>query len=466
VISISPHSQFAKAAAGFALQTLNRDRRLQKDVQAALDRADAWHKRECLLHADLMMSFVLLMSLKRQSSLRTLLGELISLLRHREPLLPADSITTEALVHARARLGVEPLRALFERRACRIHPEPTFHDLPVWIIDGVDCNLPDTRDNQRAFGRPSGSAFPQLQIVLLMAAESRQVRDFEMGPCNQSERDGCRLLTDSLKSGDLVLGDQGLSGGPQFDQYLDRGIHFLTRTPLHWQPEVIDPLDDGSYLVRVTYKKPLPVEKQKYRKNQSITLTLRMLEYRIGNNERVRLLTDLLDDEQYPASELTDLYHTRWDVETGLDEIKTHLTTVLHGTLHTPFRSKTATGVRQEAYAALIIYNMIRELMLQAGRSHSVPPLELSFVGSLEALRLAIPEFQRAQPEHRLFLLARLLDDIAKTRNPRPRRHRLYPRVVKKKQSSYLTKRKHHKEKVNHAKTTLRIVRRYSRTIR
>ena len=36
------------------------------------------------------------------------------------------------------------------------------------------------------------------------------------------------------------------------------------------------------------------------------------------------LVTTILDTEQAPASELAALYHERWEVETALDELKTH----------------------------------------------------------------------------------------------------------------------------------------------
>jgi len=37
------------------------------------------------------------------------------------------------------------------------------------------------------------------------------------------------------------------------------------------------------------------------------------------------LLTSLSDPEKYPADEIVDPYHERWEIELGYDEIKTHL---------------------------------------------------------------------------------------------------------------------------------------------
>lgn len=128
-----------------------------------------------------------------------------------------------------------------------------------------------------------------------------------------------------------------------------------------------------------------------------------MIECRVGHNERVRLMTDLLDPAEFEALELAQFYHVRWDVELAFDELRTHLATVLHGTLHTTFRSQSPRGVRQEAYALFTAYNLIRGLMLAAGRAHSVPPLEISFLKTLRTIRRALPPLPGSQASRTAF---------------------------------------------------------------
>ncbi|WP_054812009.1 transposase [Nocardia arizonensis] len=38
--------------------------------------------------------------------------------------------------------------------------------------------------------------------------------------------------------------------------------------------------------------------------------------------ERYRLITTLTDDKRYPAKELVDLYHQRWEIETSYLELR------------------------------------------------------------------------------------------------------------------------------------------------
>ena len=58
-------------------------------------------------------------------------------------------------------------------------------------------------------------------------------------------------------------------------------------------------------------------------------ITVRVIDYQlpgVAEAEPVyRLITTLLDSGQYPADELTALYHERWSIETTFAEIKTTL---------------------------------------------------------------------------------------------------------------------------------------------
>jgi hypothetical protein len=413
-----------------------------------------------------MVSFALLMSLHRATSIEDLVSEVVDLLRDRGVRLPSRPITPEAVIKARGRLGEEPLRVLFERRAASIDPTPSFHGLRPWIQDSVDFLIPDTEANEIAFGRPAASrgiaAFPQMQASTLLDVESRQLRRVVLGRCTDSERLSCAELISGLGPEDLVLTDRGLAGGPQFDLYFQAGIHFLSRVPLYWQPTILRRLADGDYIVSIKFKRPLPPDRQsKHRKTETVRLTLRMIECRVGKNERVRLMTDLLDPDAYPALELARFYHVRWDVEMAFDELKTHLATVLHGTLHTTFRSQSPGGIRQEAYALFTTYNLIRELMLAAGRAHSVPALDISFLKTLRTIRRALPRFQAARPRERHGLIRQLLADIAAGRNRRPRRLRRYARVVKVKMSKWKLKRRRHQEEPGLSAADTELVRRY-----
>src|SRR5260370_41008022 len=81
-------------------------------------------------------------------------------------------------------------------------------------------------------------------------------------------------------------------------------------------------LPDGSYLSRI-------YASTKDRRKKRNGIVVRVIEYRLKDvpdaEPLYRLITTILDHEQAPAKELAALYHERWEIETTLDELKTHL---------------------------------------------------------------------------------------------------------------------------------------------
>src|SRR3989442_602970 len=71
------------------------------------------------------------------------------------------------------------------------------------------------------------------------------------------------------------------------------------------------------------------------------------------------LLTSLLAPDAYPAREIVALYHERWELEIGFDEVKTH---TLERT--ETLRSKAPQRVLHELWGLGIAYNLVRLEML------------------------------------------------------------------------------------------------------
>lgn len=420
-------------------------------LRESLDETGRWHQRRCQLTAPLMMWFVPALMLFRDRSIPDVLKTLVSALRHQWPDLNLKQVTPEALCHARARLGVEPMKALYEKTARTIKPPPTFHGLRMWSMDGVQFLLQDTSANEEEFGRPSTprgrAAFPQIQGILLVSTHTHEVRDAQFDPCKQAERPGAEALLRSLGPDDLVAVDQGFAAGWLFESFQRAGVHVLSRIPGHWKPRLLERLGPGDYLVEMKTQAPSPEERRQGKKSVRRKMRLRMIEYRVGRGPWIRLLTDLRDPERYPARELAALYHERWESEVVHDEMKSHLASVPTGTVIVPFRSKSPDGVLQEAYGLLVAYNLVRALMLQAAEEHGFAPREISFVETLRVLRLGLPRFQGATEAERRQLRMQLLRDIADCRLSRPRRPRSYPRGVKIKMSNYRLKKPKDKEK-------------------
>lgn len=138
---------------------------------------------------------------------------------------------------------------------------------------------------------------------------------------------------------------------------------------------VIEQLHDGSYLSHIF------AARDKHRHADPITV--RVVEYTMPGQATVyRLITTILDPAAAPALDLAALYAQRWEIETSLDELKTH-----QGQPDMVLRSQTPTGVEQEIYGFLLVHYAVRTLMHHAAASADIDPDRVSFTRTLRLVR-------------------------------------------------------------------------------
>ena len=120
---------------------------------------------------------------------------------------------------------------------------------------------------------------------------------------------------------------------------------------------------------------------------------LRALEGVADADPIYRLVTTILDPELASAEEFAALYHERWEIETALDELKTHL----RGS-KIVLRSKTPDLVRQEFYGLMMTHFAIRGLMHEAALQAQEDPDRLSFLHAVRVVRRKLPQFVAIPP--------------------------------------------------------------------
>jgi hypothetical protein len=418
----------------------------EKLAERALDATSAWNQRACKLAAPLVFWFAIKLMIFREDSIKVILERLLRMLRERHPNITPQDVTPEAVCKARYRLGYEPLQVAFEESTQRIDPPPTFCGLRTYAIDGTKMNMPDTPANEAKFGRQKvsrgRSAFPQMAVVTLVDTYGHGIRGIEYGPWNAPERPSGLSLLRRLGPGELGILDRGYPARRFFYEAKMLKANFVARVSSNWILTPVEVLSDRSSLIDLPVGVPLPIEERTpKRKTHIVLVRLRLVEYQVDEGDPIRLLTDLLDPEIYPAREIACIYHERWEAEVNNAETKVTLATVKHGKQATTFRSKQPDGVLQELYALFLGYNLIREMMTDAAEAHGVPPRHLSLTSSIQIIREAIPRFDKAKGDELAQRYTQLLSDLAHALIDRPRRPRSNPRVVKRKMSSFKVKR-------------------------
>jgi hypothetical protein len=356
-------------------------------------------RRRRLLPSRVVVYFVLAMTLFFDDAYEEVMRKLVDGLRFLRSWDEDWQVpTSSALCQARARLGVEPLRELYARAARPLAgpgtPGAWLADLRLMAIDGVQLDVPDTADNETAFGRGAShgldAPYPKVKVLGLGECGTHAVIDAHIGGVRVDERELARPLLASVEPGMLVLADRGFYSREFWDEAAATGAQLLWRVQSSLTLHVITELPDGSYLsVLLT-----DIERQRIRRHRARGLDtvpegtpVRVIEYDITNRDNdggspIRLITSILDPDLATAAELAAVYHQRWEFESSLAEIETRQ----RGSYRV-LRSHSPEMVRQEIWALLLTHYAIRALMHEAADSEQLDPLRLSFIRTLRIVR-------------------------------------------------------------------------------
>jgi hypothetical protein len=288
---------------------------------------------------------------------------------------------------ARSRLGPEPLKKLYETIVAPIAEQRTkgawYRQWQLMSLDGSTLDVADTVDNDQAFGRPGASrgcsAYPKIRFVGLLENGTHVLWAAQVDKYATDEITLAQAVVPALKKGMLCLADRFFPGYQLWRKAAQTGADLLWRVRHNARLEVDKRLADGSYLSRI-------YPSASDRRNQRKAIVVRVIEYRLkdvaGTEPIYRLITTILDPKLAPAKELAALYHERWEIETTLDELKTHLRGA-----QIVLRSKTPELVQQEFYGLLMAHFAIRGLMHEAALQANEDPDRLSFLHAVRVVQ-------------------------------------------------------------------------------
>jgi len=367
-----------------------------RSVLAATGKAS---ERERDLPAHVVVYYAIALALYMQSSYREVLRCLLEGLQWlMDPALTPRVAGHSGISQARTRLGWEPLRQLHDEVVKPIAVQATrgawYGPWRLVSLDGSTMDVADEHLNDEAFGRPGSSrgrsAYPQFRFVSLVESGTHVLFGTRMGAYATAENTLAKEALGSLDSQMLCLADRGFFFYEMWRQALATKAQLLWRVKKNASLACDKRLADGSYLSRV-------YPSQQDQRRQSNGIALRVIEYRlqgVPDAEPIyRLVTTLLDPQQAPAPELAALYHERWEIETALDELKTHLRGA-----KIVLRSKTPDLVRQEFYGLLMAHYAVRALMHEAALKADVDPDRLSFIHAVRVVRRKLPSFNAIPP--------------------------------------------------------------------
>ena len=336
-----------------------------------------------------------------------------------------------AVWQARIRVGVAPLRVLFDLlrgSAAGIRTAGVWWcGMLVSAIDGTVLDVPDSPGTTAQLGKnrsQHGTAgYPQIRLVALVACGTRAVIDAVFGPKSSGETTQAMRLLRSLHTGMIVLLDRGFDSNALLGAVAGTGAQFLVRLTGNRRPPMLRRYRDGSFLSMIAGVRVRIIECE-------ITIATTA-----GTHTGVyRLATTLLDPQRFPALEVVKLYHERWEVESTYLEIKS---TLLGRRV---LRSPNPVLIAQEIYALLTVYQVLRIAIADtAEATDGVDPDRASFTTAVQAARDLIVQAANVIADTTIDLVGSIGRHLLDNLMP-PRRLRVSPRAVKRPLSRYAYK--------------------------
>lgn len=361
-------------------------------VRSVLKATNKASVRQRDLPAPVVVYYVIALALYMQSSYREVLRCLLEGVQWLlDPSTRVKVAGKSGISQARTRLGWEPVRRLHDEV---VRPVADAETKGAWYgrwrlvsLDGSTLDVADEAANDEAFGRPGASrgssAYPQIRFVSLVENGTHVLFASQMADYATGEITLAKAVLAGLQTGMLCLADRQFFGFALWTQAQATGADLLWRIKKNMRLPREQELSDGSYRSRI-----YPSERDWRHKTNGVTV--RVIDYRLEGVPAAepiyRLVTTILDHETAPAHELAALYHERWEIETALDALKTHLRGA-----RIVLRSKTPDLVRQEFYGLMMAHFAIRSLIHEAALKADEDPDRLSFLHAVRVVRRKLP---------------------------------------------------------------------------
>jgi hypothetical protein len=330
------------------------------------------------------------------------------------PHLTGMSFTAAAYCKARMRIKLDVLCLLLQRCVEQLQQE-TF-DTARWLghrvfhMDGSSFSMPDTPSLQAFFGQPGmqklGCGFPVAHWLVMLHAGTGMITKMLAAPLRTHDLTKVVELHPELHAEDVLVADRAFCSYAHLALLIQRGIHGVLRvhqrTIINFTPnrphiaprrgaakhrpgkprsrwlKQLGPTDQITEWLK-SPDKPRWMSAEQFAALPT-SITVRELRYAIDQKgfrpREITLVTTLLDPQRYSFSALCSLFQQRWEIETNFGHLKTTMKMDV-------LKCQTVEGVLKELQVFALIYNMVRQVMMEAAESQGVDVRRISFIDAL-----------------------------------------------------------------------------------
>jgi hypothetical protein len=247
-----------------------------------------------------------------------------------------------------------------------------WHGRHAYLLDGSTATLADTAANQRVYPQPDsqkpGLGFPIMRLVLLLGLATASVQGLAYGPYEGKETGEpslARQLVERLRPGSVVVADRYYCSYWLVALLLARGVQVVFRMHQRRKYDFQQGEQLGPEHHVVVWSKPQRPEWMTTAEYAEVPEELRVREMRVRvtakgfRTKSLVLVTTLLDAEEFPREEISELYRQRWQAELDLRSLKQTLGI-------DQLRCTAPELVERELWMHVLAYNLVRKVMAQA----------------------------------------------------------------------------------------------------
>ncbi len=352
--------------------------------------------------------------------------------------------------NARLRIPLKVLQELLRRVGELLHSaereDGSWRGHRVWLADGTGCSMPDTDELQEYFGQPGGQrkgcGFPVAHLLVLINAGTGMLQKMLVSPLRTHDISRAAELSGELGEGDILVQDRGFCSFAYISLLAEKKIATVIRVPRSHRIDFRQARKHVSGSIRgrrlaklgkrdqlVQWHKPATrppwMSKEQFEQLPS-TLAIREIGYSLDvkafRSTKITLLTTLVDPKKYPASAIIELYGMRWEVEINLRHLKISMKMDV-------LKCKTVDGVLKELCVFCLVYNLIRQAMLDRAQKYHVPSSRISFIDTMRYLQELQTQKNSPPPVINQHRPGRRVARVVK-RRPKAYPRMRYPRVI------------------------------------
>lgn len=226
----------------------------------------------------------------------------------------------------------------------------------VYAIDGSKLNVPrGLLDNGYKTPKNTSRHYPYAMMSCLYDVINGLIYDIDFVDHN-NERACAESHFSRLKNNDIVIFDRGYFSYYMLHQIINNGLNAVFRIQEGNRNKVIRNFAESVESDFIFEYTPSEAVKSDLRKRELLSvfpsIRLRLIKF-TNENKQIIFATTLLEQDNYEAESIYELYHERWNIE-ELYKISKSIICI------EDFHSHSEHGVRQEIHAHVLLLNLAR----------------------------------------------------------------------------------------------------------